>query len=426
MASTSTRTDIAPPPLANPLNNGYLAYRLDEEDRNYSCSSQHALTGTTSSSVEIIYPTYRVSLEANWSISVPGSVDQGSTSTYSGSTLDNADCASKLTGQTCEPPNEVCVDAAPATRIVNGAAVTHDCWQWQASYQCATLSSANDCATLAGKSNCSFDHEVCLDDPQNGACQVRSEVYKCTTPASPIGSPAYSCSGNVYCLNGSCTQLPRAPSPDLAKALVAINAMGDATKQFDASNLTIFDGQATGCHKPLFGLVNCCAGKVSGLLTGASAALAFAGLLSGNYTFLLGMVTQFLVIFACSQDEMLLDVKDRLGLCHYVGEYCSAHALFVCETERKTYCCYQSKLARVIQEQGRAQLGLDFGTAKNPNCTGFTVDQFSRLDLSKMDFSEVFADFTSAVSLPGSLQTSTEIQQKVRAYYQSHGPGTAP
>jgi conjugal transfer mating pair stabilization protein TraN len=43
-----------------------------------------------------------------------------------------------------------------------------------------------------------------------------------------------------------------------------------------------------------------------------------------------------------------------------------------------------------------------------------------------MDFSEVFADFTSAVSLPGSLQTSTEIQQKVQAYYQTHGPGTAP
>ena len=91
---------------------------------------------------------------------------------------------------------------------------------------------------------------------------------------------------------------------------------------------------------------------------------------------------------------------------------------------RKTYCCYQSKLARVIQEQGKAQLGLDFGTAKNPNCAGFTVDQFSKLDLSRMDFTEVFSDFTSAVSLPNSLQTSTEIQQKVQTYYQNHGPGT--
>jgi conjugal transfer mating pair stabilization protein TraN len=33
------------------------------------------------------------------------------------------------------------------------------------------------------------------------------------------------------------------------------------------TSLTIFGGEATGCHKPLFGLVNCCAGKVSGLLS---------------------------------------------------------------------------------------------------------------------------------------------------------------
>jgi conjugal transfer mating pair stabilization protein TraN len=203
-----------------------------------------------------------------------------------------------------------------------------------------------------------------------------------------------------------------------------MNAMKDADQQFDANNLTIFDGDATGCHKPLFGLVNCCAGKVSGLLTGAAAASAAIGLASGNPAMLLGLVTQFLPLFMCSSEEMQLDVKDRMGLCHYVGEYCSEKALFVCTTMRKSYCCYQSKLARVIQEQGRAQLGLDFGSPQSPTCTGFTVDQFSKLDLSKMDFSEVFADFTSAVSLPASLQTSAQIQQKVQAYYQTHGQGS--
>jgi conjugal transfer mating pair stabilization protein TraN len=348
--------------------------------------------------------------------------------TYQGSTVDNADCQAKLkalpTGETCLQPTQVCVDASPTTRTINGVAVTHDCWQWQATYQCSTLSSANDCATLSAKSNCSFDHEVCLDSPQTGACQVKSEVYKCTTPATTQSSQAYSCSGDVYCIDGSCTQLPTSPAPDLANALVAMNAMKDANQQFDANKLTIFDGDATGCHKPLFGLVNCCAGKVSGLLTGAAAASAAIGLASGNPAMLLGLVTQFLPLFMCSGEEMQLDVKDRMGLCHYVGEYCSEKALFVCTTMRKSYCCYQSKLARVIQEQGRAQLGLDFGSPQSPTCTGFTVDQFSKLDLSKMDFSEVFADFTSAVSLPASLQTSAQIQQKVQAYYQTHGQGS--
>lgn len=404
----------------------------------YACPAGMALSGTQCVASEAASPAY--SCPSGFIVdgsNCTQSQSQTATATYScpnGTTVSGANCIATVAssgpggagGMTCMPPTQTCVDSSPATRTVAGVQVTHDCWQWQATYNCGTLSSANDCASLQAKSNCSFDHEACLDDPQSGACQVKSEVYKCTTPAASTSSPAYSCSGDVYCLDGSCTQLPKSPSPDLAKALVAMNAMNDAKSQFDAQALTIFAGAATGCHKPLFGLVNCCAGKVSGLLSGASAALAFAGLLSGNYTFLLGMVTQFLVLFLCSKEEMLLDVKDRLGLCHYVGEYCSSHFLFVCATERKTYCCYQSKLARVIQEQGRAQLGLNFGTAKNANCSGFTVDQFSKLDLSKMDFTEVFADFTSAVSLPASLQTSSEIQQKVQAYYQNHGPGTGP
>lgn len=404
------------------------SFYANETDQTFSCGQAHTLQPQQSTTVQlrIFFGRTAGSEINNWTVTAPGAVDNGGSSTYTGSSIDNSDCANKIKGLTCMPPQQVCVDSAPATRTVNGVAVTHDCWQWQATYQCGTLSSASDCASLQAKNNCSFDHEVCLDDPQNGPCQVKSEVYKCTTPAVSGPSPAYACSGDVYCLNGSCTQLPRSASPDLAKALVAINAMGDATKQFDTANLSIFDGQATGCHKPLFGLVNCCAGKVSGLLTGASAATAMAGLLTGNYAFLLGMVTQFLPLLMCSQEEMLLDVKDRLGLCHYVGEYCSQKALFICTTERKAYCCYQSKLARVIQEQGRAQLGLDFGAPQGPNCSGFTVDQFSKLDLSKMDFSEVFADFTSAVSLPSSLQTSSEIQQKVQAYYQTRGARTAP
>jgi conjugal transfer mating pair stabilization protein TraN len=355
-----------------------------------------------------------------------GSTFLGPIETTGGSQIDNSDCQSKLaaataSGATCLPPTQVCTDSLPATRTVGGVSVTHDCWQWQATYQCGALTSANTCATLAAKANCSFDHTVCLDDPQVGACQVTSQVYKCTTPNPTEAPGSYACNGSVYCLDGSCTTLPTSPTPDLGKALVAINAMGDAKGQFDPNALTIFNGNSAGCHKPLFGLVNCCAGKVSGMLTAASSATALAGILTGGYGFLLSMVTQFLVTFLCSQQEMLLDVQDRMGLCHYVGEYCSQKALFVCTTERLSYCCYQSELARVIQEQGRAQLGMDFGTPKNPSCGGFTVAQFSQLDLSKMDFSEVYANFTSAVSLPSSLQTSAQIQAQVQQYYQNAG-----
>ncbi|WP_241127960.1 conjugal transfer protein TraN [Novosphingobium terrae] len=396
----------------------------------YACQTGYTLDGTTCTSVLDAnidgYSCPAGYVQNGSTCSVPATQDAAQIYTCpGGGVLSGTNCITSTTpkstsGMTCQAPTSVCSDSDPATRSVYGTSVTHDCWDWTRTYQCATLTPTNDCGTLQAKTNCSFDHETCLDD----ACSVKSEIYKCTAPGEESTSQATTCSGDVYCIDGSCTQLPSPASPDLAKALTAINTMGQAKDQFNAEDLSIFDGTATGCHKPLFGLVNCCAGKVSGALSAASSAAALAGMLTGNYTFLLGMATQFLVLFMCGQDEMLLDVKDRMGLCTYVGEYCSEKALFVCTTERKTYCCFQSKLARVIQEQGKAQLGLGMGTPKEPNCSGFTVDQFAQLDLSKMDFTEVFSDFTSAVSLPNSLQTSTAIQQKVQAYYQTHASST--
>ena len=48
---------------------------------------------------------------------------------------------------------------------------------------------------------------------------------------------------------------------------------------------------------------------------------------------------------------------------------------------------------RVIQEQGRAQLGLSFGTAKNPDCRGLNLEEIQRINWDKIDWSEVIKDF---------------------------------
>jgi conjugal transfer mating pair stabilization protein TraN len=74
----------------------------------------------------------------------------------------------------------------------------------------------------------------------------------------------------------------------------------------------------------------------------------------------------------------------------------------------------------VIQEQGRAQINKSWGDPKSPQCGGFTVEEFSQLDLSKMDFTEVYADFTSAVSVPASLQNTVTIQEKIHDFYAQH------
>ena len=52
---------------------------------------------------------------------------------------------------------------------------------------------------------------------------------------------------------------------------------------------------------------------------------------------------------------------------------------------------------------------------------GFSVDEFSRLDLSQMNFSEVYAEFTEAARLPDELETAIQIQQKIEDFYARSG-----
>ena len=112
-----------------------------------------------------------------------------------------------------------------------------------------------------------------------------------------------------------------------------------------------------------------------------------------------------------------LSERDAQGLCAFVGTYCSDSFLGVCLTKKKVYCCFESKLSRILQEQGRKQLNKPWGKPKTEQCRGFTLDEFSRLDLSQMDFSEVYAEFTEAARLPDELTAASDLQQKIEDYY---------
>ena len=234
--------------------------------------------------------------------------------------------------------------------------------------------------------------------------------YKCFEPGDPID--IYTCSAPVTGLTpkrvstrqvvnttkdeSQCAGL----AADTKDAVVALNAMDQARREFDPDNLTLFKGTRESCSSKVFGILNCCKGKGFPLIPGI----------------------QLLVALGCSREEMLLHQKDAQGLCAYVGTYCSSSFLGVCLTKRKVYCCFESKLSRILQEQGRQQLGKPWASPKTEQCAGFTIDEFARLDLSRMDFSEVYAEFTDAARLPDELQAATQIQQKIEAYYANTRP----
>ncbi|WP_343118844.1 conjugal transfer protein TraN, partial [Escherichia coli] len=64
------------------------------------------------------------------------------------------------------------------------------------------------------------------------------------------------------------------------------------------------------------------------------------------------------------------------GAVQSVGEFCSKKVLGVCLQKKRSYCQFDSKLAQIVQQQGRnGQLRIGFGSAKHPDCRGITVDE---------------------------------------------------
>jgi conjugal transfer mating pair stabilization protein TraN len=308
-------------------------------------------------------------------------------------TIDESQCSPIAGNQDCRMTAEVCTDASPATRTINGTEVTRACWGWQRQFQCDGLRPANDCTELEGRSDCSFHHDECLSEDANGTCNVYDRWFQCRLPGAEAEPPQYVCSGDLYCMNGECSNVERQASTEFKDAMVAVQTMGEVRADFDPNTLRLFTGEVGKCSRKVFGISNCCSGKGVPLLTP----------------------------WLCNAEDRAVDQKDDKGLCHQVGTYCSDKILGVCVTRKQSYCCFSSKLTRILQEQGRAQLGLTWGSAKEPNCQGFLVEQFQQLDLSRMDFSEVYAEFTEAARLPDEIEASMMIQQRIGQYYTTNG-----
>lgn len=117
--------------------------------------------------------------------------------------------------------------------------------------------------------------------------------------------------------------------------------------------------------------------------------------------------TTIQMLTACSQKSIETSTKINLKLCHRVGSWCSVSLLLFCSETTVGYCCFHTVLARIIQEQGRDQLGLDWGRAEQPNCGGLSVEQLSRIDFSQIDLSEYITDLQDRMRWPDAADTTS-------------------
>lgn len=162
---------------------------------------------------------------------------------------------------------------------------------------------------------------------------------------------------------------------NMYSALSQMEAMRQMSKHMegtDASSLRIFRGQDNRCSINFGGAFkNCCASDG-------------------------GFGTRMSIATTCSADEKKLAAAREKKLCMYVGSRVKKKVLGVVVSKENVFCCYPTKLGFAIQRGARGQLGKDFGSAEEPRCEGLTPDELSRVDFSKIDLSDTFADIAAS------------------------------
>jgi conjugal transfer mating pair stabilization protein TraN len=365
---------------------------------------------------------------------------------------------------------DVCVDG-PGTRNINGLDVYRDCWRYQAAFTCQSANYVDDCQPLRDR-GCSQIGSSCIDTNAQGACMLYEQTWQCRVSGGST-STITDCGTQLFCLDGRCFDTSSVPDADFAKAVTGLEVEREAGKYLDPNTLMVFQGYDNRCHKKLFGLVNCCKGAgvstslltdlnlitaaggpalggssytYDALFTSDAADLAIAGFESlfaagGGSSALAGLVAGDLAvstfiealvpgswsialiaievsgILECEKAEQVLGLKRDNRLCHDVGSYCSARVpvLRTCTETTQTYCCFNSRISRILNEQGRPQIGKGWGGPEGPDCSGFTITELQSLDFSRMDLSEFFAEI--APTLPDVGAIRSRAQQKINSTF---------
>ncbi len=243
---------------------------------------------------------------------------------------------------------------------------------------------------------CQLQSSDCLTTaPDTNLCTYRQNLYSCET-ITTTATANVECGSNIYCTNNQCTKIEEDSNQDFATSIAYLSSINQAAKDNNGSadNLKIFSGAAQSCEKDNVSYNNCC--KDSGW--GQDYASA-----------------------QCDADEISLMEKQSKKLCHYVGSYCSEEVplLNKCLKTKKAYCCFNSKISRVIMEQGRAQLGTGWGAPESPNCEGFTPDEMSQLHFEQMDLSEIASDIAGSVTIPDKSYLEEKARQVMGSYGQT-------
>ncbi|CAK3626927.1 conjugal transfer mating pair stabilization protein TraN [Vibrio crassostreae] len=274
----------------------------------------------------------------------------------------------------CNVTHQQCIEGR-ATRTINGIPTTLDCWKYRVNHQCDR---PDTCAALP--KDCTTQTRHC-SLKQNGVC-IEQEVTK-SCAEKTCRATDLQCGEHSFCLDGECyVEAPKLNS-HFDKSVAALAGLAEAVKDI-GDPPKIFTGKPMKCNKKLAGFNDCC--KDSGWGQGLGA--------------------------KCSEAEEALGKAKEKGLTLYVGQYCAKKVLGVCTRKKRSYCVYDNKLAKIIQEQGSIQqLGKRLGSAKNPTCAAITPEELGQINFEHIDFKEFYPEMRANTKLPN----FDEIKQRLQS-----------
>lgn len=293
-------------------------------------------------------------------------------------------CASVASNSSCHLVSDEC--GSPNEIInINGTPVKRDCWEKSFQYICHGGNSEGFCQSLRDQ-GCEQVNSECIKS-NIGDCMEYKQSFRCPIKICSPTTDVICGNGKEYCMNGDCTDQSYQKSHDFGKAVSALSSVSSAGKEIDQTNLKIFTGKPYECSEKPIGFSNCCSEKGWGQDAGLD---------------------------HCSSAAKELHHARDNSVAIKVGRYCSGSNPLPCLEHSQVYCVFSSKLAKIIQEQGRGkQLRLGFGKAKHPNCEGITVQQLQQIDLSVINFDDFINDVSNNYKSPDLDEIRASIQKNI-------------
>lgn len=254
----------------------------------------------------------------------------------------------RIKDKICTSPNE--------TRVIDGLALTRDCWEERLTYACS-YSKADNCESQKSK-GCLQVGSSC-NQYQDGICVEYKQNYSCN---DTVCKPSMPCIKKVFCADGTCSPKTEELGDDFADNISKLGALGAAASDFQKTQSEIFKGHIKQCKAIPLDFIDCCSSKGWG---------------------------KALSLSRCSQEDKDLGHAKQEYLDHYLGTFCSKRELGICVEKKRTYCVFDSKMARILQEARLKQKGDGIlGSAKDPKCGGMSIEDLQGIDFKKVEFIE--------------------------------------